>query len=65
MKYVKIFIFILYLIVYGYSAHMTSIKPDETYWGYICIIAVSYIFISFIKFVINFPVKKSDNRIAN
>ena len=61
MKYVKTLIFIMYLIVYGYSVHMTSVKPDDTYWGYICIIAVSYLFISLINFIINIPEKKSEN----
>jgi hypothetical protein len=65
MKYVKIFIFILYLIVYGYSAYKTSVAPDETYWGYICIITVIYLFMSFIKYIISRPEKKSDDSIAN
>ena len=65
MKYVNFIIFIMYFIVYGYSAHMTSVKPDETYWGYICIIAVGYLFMTFIKFVLTLPEKKSDNSIAD
>jgi len=36
MKYVWIFIIIIYLIVYGYSAHMTTIEPERNIWGYIC-----------------------------
>ena len=61
MKFMKAIIFIMYFIVYGYSAHMTSVKPDETYWGYICIIAVGYLFMSFIKFVLTLPEKKSES----
>jgi quinol-cytochrome oxidoreductase complex cytochrome b subunit len=36
MKYVIIVIYILLLTVYGYSAHMTSVDPDNNLWGYIC-----------------------------
>jgi hypothetical protein len=60
MKYVKIIIFIMYLIVYGYSVHMTSVKPDETYWSYICIVAIGYIFMKFVNFILSRPEKKTD-----
>lgn len=36
MKYVIALIYILYIIVYGYSAHITSIESDNKLWGYIC-----------------------------
>lgn len=36
MKYVKIFICIIYFIVYAYSCNMTIVEPDDTIWGYIC-----------------------------
>lgn len=36
MKYVRILIFIIYFIVYGYSCHKTSTDPNNLVWGYIC-----------------------------
>jgi hypothetical protein len=45
MKYVRTFIFIIYFIVYGYSAHKTSVAPDETIWGYICVFVFAILFI--------------------
>lgn len=58
MKYVKIFIFIIYLIVYGYSCHKTSITPDEEIWGYICTAVFGGLFIFVVKEIIKYDTKK-------
>lgn len=58
MKYIKIFIFIIYLIVYGYSCVKTSISPDEQIWGYICTAVFGYLFIFLVKAVIEHDKKK-------
>lgn len=49
----------MYLCVYGYSVYKTSASPEETYWGYICIISVGYLFTAFIKYILSLPEKKS------
>jgi hypothetical protein len=36
MKYVITLIYILYIIVYGYSTYMTSVEPDNKLWGFLC-----------------------------
>jgi hypothetical protein len=36
MKCVIIIAYILLLIVYGYSAYMTSADPGNNLWGYLC-----------------------------
>lgn len=58
MKYVKIFIFIIYFIVYGYSCHKTSVEPDEIIWGYICTAVFGFLFISLAKVVTEYSSKK-------
>lgn len=58
MKYVKIFIFIIYFIVYGYSCHKTSVEPDEHIWGYICTAVFAILFIFMVKAVIEYDKKK-------
>jgi quinol-cytochrome oxidoreductase complex cytochrome b subunit len=58
MRYVKIFIFIIYFIVYGYSCHKASVTPDENIWGYICTIVFAYLFIFIVKAVIEHDSKK-------
>lgn len=36
MKYVKIFICVIYFIVYAYSCHMTKFESESDIWGFIC-----------------------------
>ena len=36
MKYLKIFICVIYFIVYAYSCNMTKIESESNIWGYIC-----------------------------
>jgi hypothetical protein len=65
MKYVKIFIFILYLFVYGYSTYKTSVAPNETIWAYICVFVFPFIFYWLASYFINKPEKKSQDLEAN
>jgi hypothetical protein len=60
MKYVKAIIFIIYLFVYCYSVHKTSAAPNETYWGYICVVCFGYLFVTLVSFVIKLPPKDSE-----
>lgn len=36
-------IYIIYIVVYGYSTYMTSIEPENTYWGYICVYIFTFL----------------------
>jgi hypothetical protein len=36
MKCVIIVAYILFLLIYGYSAYMTSVDPGNNLWGYLC-----------------------------
>lgn len=49
MKYLKISIFVACLIIYIYSAYMTSVEPNNVLWGYICTIFFLLITIIAIK----------------
>lgn len=64
MKYVKLLIFILSLIVYGYSEYKISVGPNEVIWSWICVILFPIIFIWFISYMIHIPQKKSENSIV-
>ncbi len=37
MNFVKGLIVIMYLIVYGYSVHKTTVEPERPIWGWICV----------------------------
>jgi hypothetical protein len=37
-KIIKFLIIMMYVVVYAYSARMTTVKPDEIVWGWICTI---------------------------
>lgn len=37
--------YLIYLFVYGYSVHMTKVKPEEKHWGYICCLIFLIIFV--------------------
>lgn len=51
MKVLKAIIFAIYVVDYIYAAYMTSVKPDETYWGYICTGIFAYLFIAMVSFI--------------
>jgi len=38
MKYLKISIYIACLIIYIYSAYMTTVEPNNILWGFVCTI---------------------------
>jgi hypothetical protein len=60
MKYVKVLIFIMYLFIYGYSVHKTSVAPDEIIWGYICVGVFGFLFIWLVSIVVEFSRKNSE-----
>ena len=62
MKYVKVIIFIIYLFVYCYSVHKTSVAPNETYWGYICVVCFGYLFVTLVSFVNSIHPKNSEKK---
>ena len=59
MKFIKAIIYALYLIVYAYAAWKISVNPEETYWGYICVVIFGFLFVWTISIVINN--KKNNN----
>jgi hypothetical protein len=44
MKLLKAIIYALYLIVYAYSAWMTTVEPTKTYWGFLCVAIFGFLF---------------------
>jgi Co/Zn/Cd efflux system component len=44
MKFVNTIIYVLYLIVYAYAAWKISVKPEETYWGFLCVAIFGFLF---------------------
>jgi hypothetical protein len=44
---------------------MTSLKPEETYWGYMCGGIFAFLFISLISAVIKKDQKKQENNQEN
>jgi hypothetical protein len=64
MKYVRIAIYTMYFIVYGYSARMTSLRPDENKWGYICTFVFAILAIMFVNQFMS-KSKDSDDKSEN
>jgi 4-hydroxybenzoate polyprenyltransferase len=60
-KIINALLYIVFLVDYAYAAWMTSVKPDETYWGFICVFLFGYIFTWTVSIVVNHS-KKSDNK---
>jgi 4-hydroxybenzoate polyprenyltransferase len=65
MKLLKATIYALYLIVYAYAVWMTSLKPEETYWGFICVGIFAFLFISLISTIIKKDNKTQENNQEN
>jgi 4-hydroxybenzoate polyprenyltransferase len=61
MKFVNAIIYALYLIVYAYAVWMTSVKPEETYWGYLCTAIFGFLFTWTVSIVIKNS-NKSENK---
>ena len=64
MKFVNDIIYALYLIVYAYAAWMTSVKPEETYWGFLCVAIFGFLFTWTVSLVVKND-KKNKNSEEN
>jgi 4-hydroxybenzoate polyprenyltransferase len=64
MKFIKAIIYALYIIVYAYAVWMTSIKPEETFWGYLCTGIFGFLFIWTVSMIIKNS-EKSENKLEN
>ena len=60
MKFVKAIIYLLYLIVYAYSAHMTSVEPEKKFWGYLCVVIFAFLFTWTVSVIVKGRENKSD-----
>jgi 4-hydroxybenzoate polyprenyltransferase len=65
MKLLKATIYALYIIVYAYAVWMTSLKPEETYWGYMCGGIFAFLFLWTISMVVKNDKKKEENNREN
>ena len=61
MRYLLIFIYIIYIIVYVYSCNKISTNPDETIWGYICTLCFGIIFIFSVNLYLKHEQEKKKN----
>ena len=61
MKLLRIAIYMIYFIVYGYSAYMTSVEPEKNVWGYICVFTFGIVAIMAINQFANSSKKNSEN----
>ena len=65
MKYVITLIYIMYIAVYVYSSHMTSVEPDKPLWGYICTFVFGYLAIWSIKLYTKYSEENKKNSEEN
>jgi len=65
MKFCKAIIYAMYLIVYAYAAHKTTIVPNENIWGYICVFIFGFLFTWTVAIVIKNSGKNSENKEEN
>jgi hypothetical protein len=61
MKLIKILIYVILFILYGYSCHMTSADSKHVIWGYICAIDFGILFTISASYVIRYQKKNKDN----
>ena len=61
MKFVKAIIYALYLIVYAYAAHKTTVEPDKTYWGFICVFIFGFLFTWTVAIIVKKDKKNQNN----
>ena len=52
MKVLRISIFTICLLIYGYSVYKTTTEPKELIWGYICALVFAILSLLGIKFFI-------------
>ena len=61
MKLIKILIYVILFILYGYSCYMTSADSKRLIWGYICAIDFGILFTMSVSYVITYQKKNKDN----
>jgi uncharacterized membrane protein (DUF485 family) len=61
MKFIKILIYVILFILYGYSCYMTSADSKHVIWGYICAIDFAILFIMSVSYVITYQKKNKNN----
>ena len=54
-------IYIIYITVYGYSAHMTSVDPENALWGYICTFVFGVLSIWSVNLFTKYSLEKEKN----
>jgi len=55
----------MYIAVYVYSSHMTSVEPDKPLWGYICTFVFGYLAIWSIKLYTKYSEENKKNSEEN
>jgi len=58
MKFIKAIIYALYVIVYFYSSNKIAVEPDNVFWGYLCVLIFTFLFIWTVIMI----VKHSENQ---
>ena len=51
MKFLKILIYVILFILYGYSCYMTSADSRHLIWGYICALDFGILFTMSVSFI--------------
>jgi uncharacterized membrane protein len=61
MKFIKILIYVILFILYGYFCYMTSAEPKHVIWGYICAIDFTILFIMSASYIVKYQKKNKSN----
>lgn len=61
MKFLKILIYVILFILYGYSCYMTSADSRHLIWGYICALDFGILFTMSVSFITKNQKKKEDH----
>lgn len=61
MKLLRIFLLTLIICVYGYSVFMTSRKPQEQFWGFLCAAIFLVLSIWGVRLYVKFGNKDKDS----
>jgi len=61
MKCMITLIYIMYIMIYIYSAHMTSVDPENTLWGYICTFVFGFLSVWSINLFTKYSLEKEKN----
>lgn len=62
MKVLRILMFTIYFLVYGYSAYKTTVEPDRAVWGWICALVFGILSIMAIKYFTEKSKKDKENK---